>query len=322
MTPDELRESLPVQPLDDAEAFADEVTTRWSGARRTRRVARVGLALAAVVLLVLGMQLWPVAEAPESPAVATTAPAGWADDRVLASHGATYTLSGSREDRRIALASGRVYCEVEDRAPGERFTVAVGEAVVEVTGTRFGVEATEGILQAVWVDEGEVLVRRPVGDLVLRAGERWTLRRAPAAPPTAPVLPLEPPEAPPLPEPVAEAVPVTDGVALERGLAALDRGEPHAAAAAFAEETGALREDGLFWRGVALHRAGEVDAAIAAFENLLAAFPRTARSGDVHCMLGRLHRLADAPEAARPHFEAAAASAAERAARCGEEGLR
>jgi len=151
--------------------------------------------------------------------------------------------------------------------------------------------------------------------------------KAPPAPDTPAPQPPEAPEAPEPPSKVAVAPPPparTPGVDLERGLTLLDAGQYTDAAAAFHQEAAhtELRQDALFWEGVALVRAGATPVAIDTMEAFLAAYPDAPRAGVVHCMVGRLLEDDGKPARAQAHFVAAATSDDTRAQRCGQAELK
>ncbi|MFT5586578.1 MAG: hypothetical protein ACI9VR_004177 [Cognaticolwellia sp.] len=318
---------------DQAQVFAAEVVDQWRAPPKyaNRRGAAVAL-LAAVLLGAIGLAYWDRPSAHplglEMTTVSPQTPA-LADDRVTASAGAVFQVEGERAHRVLRLTEGSVFCVIDKRAPGEVFQVIVGDALVEVTGTRFGVLALDGDLDAVWVEEGSVALTLPSGEhLVLASGDSWPSDEVelPTAdlPFTEPAL-QQASEPPPLPLSPTIEVPQTPnkprasealtGVALARGLKLLDQGRFTQAAAVLDEEPdGVLRQDALFWRAVALNRGGQLSAAAVAFETFLAMAPDSSRAGSAHCMLGRL--LVNDPQAAEPHFQAAKRSQDPRAAQC------
>jgi hypothetical protein len=343
MTSDRFRDKLselPSRELSPAEAdeFAEQVVDAWTISRH-RRVEnqRRGGTLAAVAAVLLGVAglTWVLAPDPPptdvldpAPVVRPMAPtmAGnptLDDDRIQASSGARYQITGTRSDRVVALASGTVLCDVDTRAPGEKFRVIVGDAMVKVTGTRFGVEAADGVLRAVWVEHGTVEVHTGDGALaVLRKGERWPPAQAPEPTPADPAsAPTDPASAPaevtppatlaPIsaePVVVAPVVPVAPkarvGEALREGLELFDQGAFDKAAEAFAQEAalGTLHEDGLFWRALALHEAGRIEDATEAMQAFLDVYADSARAPDVHCLFGRLLHEQGDREGAAPHL--------------------
>ncbi|HEY0839733.1 MAG TPA: FecR family protein, partial [Vulgatibacter sp.] len=74
----------------------------------------------------------------------------------------------------MSLSQGTISLHVEHLGQGERFVVATTDAEVEVRGTRFEVDAREGKLRRVQVQEGMVEVRAAGrAPVALRPGERW-----------------------------------------------------------------------------------------------------------------------------------------------------
>lgn len=322
----------PLEP-DDVEAFADDVLKRLDRQRRSRRRNRL-MAVAAVALMGLAWWSTPSSTLEAPPPVMAQVE----DDRVLASTGAQFALSGPREDRLVELEDGRVFCEVDKRGAGERFRVVVGEAVVEVTGTRFAVTADAGTLRAVWVEEGRVEVRESGQLHVLLAGDRWPPieldtgpEPTPTPTPTATPAPPPPtatatavPTPTPTPTPTATPVPTpTVGERLRTGMVLFDRGDFAAAAAAFADEATQppLREDAMFWRALSLQAADHPEMAVPAMRSFLATYPSSSRADQIHCLLGQALAKGGQTQAAQGHFSAAAGSTDPAVARCGRSGL-
>ncbi len=314
-------DALPENPLSpkEAEAFAEEVVDTWAQAPNpVPRRRPVLLALAAGVALAVGLAWWsqpapeqtpnaPIAHAPASP---PQNPA-----QITASEGARYSVDGPLSARVVRLQEGSVFSVVDARGPGESFRVQVGEATVEVHGTRFGVTAMEGELESVWVEDGEVALTLPSGETVdLHAGEEWPKEQPPVT--TPPILegPGAPAPAPAL-APVQEAPRDTAGQALSKGLALLDAGQAAAAAEALSQEPqdSPLYGDALYWRAVSLSQAGQSRPAQAAFEAFLAHSPSSPRAGLAHCLLARLMGSEDP---AQTHLQAAANSPNPQAKRC------
>jgi ferric-dicitrate binding protein FerR (iron transport regulator) len=322
-------EQLPTRELNaqQAQEFAHSVVDDWKGEARPVWPRAAVLALAAAGLVLgLGLALWNTP--PESPIGPSPSPIAYspqtptqADDRITASRGAIFEVSGERAQRMVTLSEGSVFCVVDERAPGEVFQVAVGEALVEVTGTRFGVMALDGDLASLWVEEGSVSLTLEGGkQLALLAGESWPLETPQATNEPRPQAPTpELPQLPTLPqEPVPEELPKTPeaGQSLRSGLELLDQGRFTQAAATLGLEPtdSPLREDALFWQAVALTRAEDLPQAREAFERFLSAAPNSPRSGAAHCMLSGL--LTEDPDAADHHLQAARKSKDPSAARC------
>jgi len=69
---------------------------------------------------------------------------------------------------------------------------------------------------------------------------------------------------------------------------------------------GPLADEGAFWRAVALARAGSSAEAVAAFREMLGAYPRSPRRGEASAMLGWLLVDARRLDEALIRFDAAA----------------
>jgi len=98
--------------------------------------------------------------------------------------------------------------------------------------------------------------------------------------------------------------------AFDDGWAALRVGDFARAATAFERAVTVTSdprviEDATFWRGVALARGGEVTKAAHVLTAFLAAYPRSARSGEAHVALGWLLFERRELAAAKAEFEAA-----------------
>ncbi|HVV83369.1 MAG TPA: tetratricopeptide repeat protein [Kofleriaceae bacterium] len=93
------------------------------------------------------------------------------------------------------------------------------------------------------------------------------------------------------------------------GWAALQASEPRSAAASFAAARqtrgSVLVEDASFWEGIALARAGERPAAIAALRRFVGAYPSSSRAGEAAAKLGWLLYETGDLDGARPYFQSA-----------------
>jgi len=346
MNSDELSNALKTLPAreltpEEAEVMADAVVQQWRTPVRSSSWRPVMLAAAAVLLAFSGgLWWWRGATPPVTPPVNPSAvmalhdmTTNQEDDRVIASAGTQYAVRGDDADRIIQLEDGEVFCVVSHRAPGERFRVLVGEAAVEVTGTRFGVSAQSGRLTSVWVDEGEVQLRRgSQAAVVLSAGEHWL---PDVGEHTSLIVP-QPSPSPRPPAPVRSADPPADGDGSEPtavisvrplmrdGMLLFDQGDYAAAAQVFstAAASGELREDALFWRAIALYRAERIEDARESLQIFLDAYPRSARAGEAHCLMGKASLATFQTEQAQLHFQAATTSVPTLAVRCGRAGLK
>jgi hypothetical protein len=107
---------------------------------------------------------------------------------------AHFERSSPAPDETVRLLEGRIHVTVAHLGPSERFRVLTADAVVEVRGTEFELEASADRLQAVAVERGRVEVRVATrAPELLVAGARWTTPRSPAAADTpAPAVPPVP----------------------------------------------------------------------------------------------------------------------------------
>jgi hypothetical protein len=127
------------------------------------------------------------------------------DDRVRAPSGGVVSLGAiapvgaarydwvSRPpDEVVRLVDGRIHVEVAHLGPAERFRIVTGDAVVEVRGTAFDVQASGARLQAVAVERGRVEVKvGPNPARLVGAGNQWVPDEAAVpAPPGAAPAPL------------------------------------------------------------------------------------------------------------------------------------
>ena len=104
---------------------------------------------------------------------------------------ARFERTSEAPDEVVRLKEGRVRISVAHLAPTERFRIVTSDAVVEVRGTKFDVQASSGRLQAVAVERGLVEVRVGASEpAVLAEGARWSASKSPiAAPPAEPMPP-------------------------------------------------------------------------------------------------------------------------------------
>ncbi|CAN5915195.1 hypothetical protein BH11MYX2_BH11MYX2_05480 [soil metagenome] len=162
-------------------SLADSIEPRR---RVDRRVVIAGIAaLAASLAIYLVSRSSPTA-------------AGHLHGSINALVGARYDTISSSPDERVMLYEGSIDVQVSKLHQGERFRVMLGDAEVEVHGTRFIATAEHGMLVGVVVDHGIVEVRPRVGETrLLHAGESWrpTLTARADSPVVAP--PVEEPPA-------------------------------------------------------------------------------------------------------------------------------
>lgn len=146
------RESVRTRIL--AEATAPAPRSRW------RLVALA--AAAAIGAWIVGTQLGPDPPPPLG--------------RIASAPGAIFSVSKTDGDEVVALREGRLMIRVPRLEGGRRFVVLTDDAEVEVRGTAFAVEASDGRLRAVEVEAGVVEVRPAGAEAVrLKAAQRWPM---------------------------------------------------------------------------------------------------------------------------------------------------
>jgi len=151
---------LPARGLqpDDVDALVDAVHAGVTATHRRRRFRQraIPLAIAALLLLAVGLRGWIAASSPST----TTPPSNIVslepidqqdsgievDDRVWASEGTRYALHGPISDREVTLEAGHLRCNVATPMPGARFPVVRGGDEGAVSGTRFQVIADGAML--------------------------------------------------------------------------------------------------------------------------------------------------------------------------------
>ena len=113
---------------------------------------------------------------------------------------AQFERVGKAPDEIVRLVAGRIHVEVAHLEPAQRFRVVTSDAVVEVRGTAFDVQASDARLQDVAVERGRVEVRTATHPpRVLREGSHWAVGESAVAAPPAPAT---------TPAPVAGPIPV------------------------------------------------------------------------------------------------------------------
>lgn len=114
-------------------------------------------------------------------------------------------------------------------------------------------------------------------------------------------------------------------VAFARGWSALRTGDFNTSAEwfgrAISDQNGTLTEDALFWRGVALDRAGRFVMAREVVTDFLARYPNSDRSGEASVILGWLFVRSGEFNAAHQLFQGALEDPAERVRKSARAGL-
>lgn len=177
---DALRSVQPASAVPDADT-ADrlwaridaEIGTDRSADRPPLRLVRthvVRWAVAATVLLAVGVGAWLVQRGPEVVALAEAEIVTWdAPDGSVVTLRPHSRLVRLDDDERAYRLDGEAFFAVA-RDPERPFTVEAGPGVVRVLSTRFDV-STWGEVVEVFVEEGHVEVRAAAEAVVLGAGE-------------------------------------------------------------------------------------------------------------------------------------------------------
>jgi TolA-binding protein len=311
-----------------------------TGAGR-RRLAAGGAGAAAVAAALL------LARAPHTDTGALRAertahgpPAAPAHRGTIRASGHVQYFWSALPDEVVRLSEGEVTIDVAPLGARERFRVVTGDAEVEVHGTSFFVRVAADRLLGVGVTHGLVDVR-PAGGVpvLLGATQQWHAA-APATVAVAAAVAPAPAAAPR--EPRLHERPATHAhaegprgagaaaSAAERafadGWSDLRAGRYADAAGAFARVTAsgrheALAEDALYWRAVALARAGHATEARAAMTSFIDGHRTSHRTGEMSAMLGWLLVDVHDDERAALMFEAAARDHAPAVRASAEAGL-
>lgn len=265
-------------------------------------------------------------------------------------------------DELVRLDEGTLELEVTPLHASERFRVITGDAEVEVRGTSFKVSAAEHLLTAVHVWRGRVEVRSRDGAFAeLDAGDGWirgsragaaaqnleaeqanstsahgsgglTSSSPPQRRPQRKAPSASAANRPPLPSfnpaPAPRDQQQLDlGVSFAHAWVLLRRGDAKKAAAEFEQVERLARgldleEDALYWRAVAVGRAGDPAGARRLYGEFVDRFPRSGRAGEAASALGWLLLDADETRAARRAFERAAVDPSPHVRSNAQEGLR
>ena len=175
-TLERLLQHLPVTESDDLKHRRARATLLASANRKVlahepRRWLWLTVPVAAAMAFVVLRRAAPMRS--DSPSIAPFEVASVRD--------AEFTSSRIGSVSRITLRSGRASFHVEKVKPEERFLVTLPDGEIEVKGTRFVVQISEGRTTGIEVSEGIVEARLPDFSGSLRAGEHW-----PNKPPTPP----------------------------------------------------------------------------------------------------------------------------------------
>jgi hypothetical protein len=174
---------------------------------------------------------------------------------VALGEGADLSIVEESGSQVLRLSAGFVDLHVAKLSPGQRFIVETADAEVEVRGTRFRVGVAEpspscggGAATRVTVTEGVVVVRHAGVESRIEAGGHWPI--APSA-----CAPLEN-------APLAAAAGVKSSA-----------GASHPARSARSQASDLAEQNDLFAEASSARRRGDVQAALAGFDRLLAKYP-------------------------------------------------
>jgi hypothetical protein len=274
-----LAEALRASPRDDT--GADELHVRR---KRTRLLAAFDRTLTAPEHRAgdRGWLLWPASVA----AVVACALVLWrvrpdsqpvhAGATVHADRTALWSESRNGNREEVDLARGVLWIHVDHSFAEGRLLVVLPDGELEDVGTTFTVSVEDGHTTRVAVEEGRVLLRiHGRSEVVIGPGDTWMPEPRTAASALASGAPLADmaPAArlaaaerntpsPPLSAPVASAPASNPSVDFRAAMAALDVGDNHQAAAAFANflekhPRDARAEDAAYLRVIALQRSGD-----------------------------------------------------------------
>ncbi len=265
-------------------------------------------------------------------------------------------------DEIVRVDDGEIELEIAPLHARERFRVVTDDGEVEVRGTRFKVSVIDHHLAAVHVWKGQVEVRSSGGaQAILAPGDDWIREAEAPAPPAATVAPAPAPASLTLPndtgaprattrraplaarhhaKTVAAVVPAPKTLPATRdrrplsgrpsfghAWSLLRAGDAKAAAAEFAEVERLahgrdIEEDALYWRAVAVGRAGDAAGARTLFAAFLDRFPSSSRAGEAAAALGRLLLDGGDEPGARQAFERAARDPSPQVRAAAQDGLR
>jgi hypothetical protein len=133
-------------------------------------------AIAASLLLATGLAVWLAWPAPPPPVQPVPTPIVAGDDRLVPEAGASLSAVTDPLVRRWRLESGRLAAHITRDQAGRGFAIETPLMLVEVTGTRFTLEAAAAHSR-LEVSEGAVLARAGSSEVMVPAG-MWAERHA------------------------------------------------------------------------------------------------------------------------------------------------
>jgi tetratricopeptide (TPR) repeat protein len=298
-------------------------SARWPWAR---------LALVAVLLLAVGATLYLSLSAPQqnkTPALALA--------NVEATANSQYVYEGPKDNEVVRLQEGTVMVQVTHLKPGERFRVIIGDAEVEVRGTKFSVTAKDNKLVRVVVFEGKVEVRPAKGEQrLLLPSQAWDVEKdlvpvtaTNTQPTTLAVAPEDPKtlvKDPKIPKDEPKVSRSTSEEAFDAGFALMREANFEAASESFLlaatlDPKASIVEDARFWYATALNRAGKKAQAQTALTAFVAKYPNSPRRGEAAVSLGKLLLNSGDLEGAQIMFESAQDDAVSVVQKSAKDGL-
>lgn len=214
---------------------------------------------------------------------------------VRPSEGARFTREERGGVHIVTLEAGALDVEVQPLKEGERFLVRTSDAEVEVRGTKFRVEASDGLLQLVSVAEGKVEVRPRAGERALiEPGGVWRPSPPAVAPAAAPAASSSSSSTSTSTGAAAPRAPSKAGAdetstAFREAMRAMEDGDYATAADRLkgfsqAHPDDARAEDAAFLAVLSLERAGRREAAVQAARRYLERFPNGFRRAEAEAI--------------------------------------
>jgi len=304
---DALAESLRASPPDDA--AADELRVRRE---RTRLLAAFdGVLMAPSSGSVWHWRLWPATGAALVVAILllprvrrpAEAPARSSMAVVHADSTAVWTQRMVAGRENVVLEHGALWIHIDHPSGGGRLLVVLPDGELEDIGTTFMVSADDGHTTRIAVQEGHVVLRlRSRAPIALGPGDTWmpdprpvasgAASGAPSIDP-APTFRIEPGERrmpPPRPSASLVASDASDpSLDFRAAMAALDLGDNHQAATAFADflqryPRDPRSEDAAYLRVVAIQRSGDRAGTKQAALEYLRRYPAGFRQAEVEIL--------------------------------------
>jgi hypothetical protein len=263
--------------------------------------------------------------------------------------GARYKQIAAQPDEIVRVFEGSVTFSVDALLAGERFRVITGDAEIEVVGTVFEIVVKNDILETVHVISGTVEVRPHEREIVVLQQSDWWCRKMPPIQPMHKTFEAErvkEDEIKTVDSKTRKAVRRTQGnentpppprqgdtdtsnnleVRFNSGWQSFRQGNFAMAAGAFEsvylqEKKHTLREDALYWCGIAYFRAGNRLQANSAMTQYFKDYPNGRRRLDVAVRLGWMALDDGHFKKAETYFQVGITSANSRIRKSAKEGL-